>query len=89
MRCAYLAAGRTGYFGQVTVDNLEAARAVCFADHGLAHRATEPHLARGILEILSNRIAAQAAAAELSALVADRYNVARMAEDIEGVYSVS
>lgn len=82
-----LAAGRTGYFGQVTVDNLEAARAVCFADHGrLAHRATEPHLARGILEILSNRIAAQAAAAELSALVADRYNVARMAEDIEGVY---
>ncbi len=82
-----VAFGRTGYFGIVTPDNLESARAVCFADHGrLTPRVSALRVADDVTWLLRDRAAARRDAEAIRGLIAERYSVDRMAEDLEGIY---
>ncbi len=82
-----IAFGSTGYFGIVTPDNLEGARAVCFADHGhLPARVSALRLADDLIWLLKDRAAARRDAEAIRAALAERYSVDRMAEQIEHVY---
>ncbi len=82
-----VAFGRTGYFGIVTPDNLEGARAVCFADHGhLPARVSALRLADDLNWLLKDRAAARRDTEAIRAALAERYSVDRMAEQIEQVY---
>jgi len=89
MCCAVptLAAGRTGYWGPVTPDNFEAARALCFADHGRApFPLSVDRLAQDLLATLSHWEEARRRAQTIREWIEERYSVARMAEHIEGLY---
>ncbi len=82
-----IAFGRTGYFGIVTPDNFEDARAVCFADHGhLPARVSALRLADDLIWLLKDRAARRHDAEEIRAALAERYSVDRLAEQIELVY---
>ncbi|HSG82529.1 MAG TPA: glycosyltransferase [Gemmatimonadota bacterium] len=81
-----IAFGRTGYFGVVTPDNLEAARAVCFADHGRLPDVTPQRFAGDLVALLGDIPAARATAAAVRDVVAVKYSVERMVDHIEGVY---
>ena len=81
-----IAFGRTGYFGVVTPNNYEAARAVCFADHGHLPSSSREQLAGDICGILQDKAAALSTAEGVRALIAELYSVERMVEQIEGVY---
>ncbi len=82
-----LAFGRTGYFGIVTPDNLESARAVCFADHGrLTPRVSALRVADDVTWLLRDRAAARRDAEAIRQLIAERYSVDRMAEHLENIY---
>ena len=81
-----IAFGRTGYFGIVTPENYEAARAVCFADHGHLPNSNREQLAGDICKVLQDKAAALSTAESVRALIVERYSVERMVEQIEGVY---
>jgi glycosyltransferase involved in cell wall biosynthesis len=82
-----IAFGRTGYFGLVTPDNFERARAVCFADHGHLRRDLgADELAGDLVSLLSDLPAARMQAAEVRKTITERYNVESMVEQIESVY---
>jgi len=81
-----IAAGRTGFFGVVSPDNFEAARALCFADHG-----TSPatNAAASFLHEVNTLLADPAASARATAnaaLIRSRYSVAPMVTDLERIY---
>lgn len=82
-----LAAGRTGYFGPVTLSRFQAARALCFADHG---RSPEPLSAglflRDLAPLLVDRRGAIGASSACADMISSEYSVARMAEDMEKIY---
>lgn len=82
-----IAAGRTGYFGRVTPDKFEAARALCFADHGHSPMPLSSGLfVNDIGAILDDITTARKIAADCASLIAANYSVAKMAEDIEQIY---
>jgi glycosyltransferase involved in cell wall biosynthesis len=81
-----IAFGRTGYFGIITPENYEAARAVCFADHGHLPSSSRERLAGDICKVLQDKAAALSTAEGVRALIAERYSVERMVEQIEAVY---
>jgi glycosyltransferase involved in cell wall biosynthesis len=82
-----IAAGRTGYFGLVSPANFEAARALCFADHGASPAANTPEgFMRDIAGVLMDSTAAARTAAENVALIEKKYSVAPMAADMERIY---
>ena len=81
-----IAFGRTGYFGAVTRDNLEAARAVCFADHGRLPDISAQRLAADLVSLLADRSAALRSAEEVRHVIEEKYSVERMVDHIEGVY---
>ncbi len=82
-----IAAGRTGYFGAVTPENFEPARALCFADHGASPAAnTAGAFVRDLTAILADLPAAEHTAAENVTLIDSRYSVAPMAADMERIY---
>lgn len=81
-----IAFGRTGYFGIVTPGNYEAARAVCFADHGHLPNPSREQLAGDICALLQDKAAALSTAEGVRAVIAGRYSVDRMVEQIEDVY---
>ncbi len=82
-----VAFGGTGYFGIVTPDNLESARAVCFADHGrLTPRVSALRVADDVTWLLGDRAAARRDAEAIRRLIAERYSVDRMAEHLEAIY---
>jgi glycosyltransferase involved in cell wall biosynthesis len=81
-----IAAGRTGYFGLVTPENFEAARALCFADHGTSP-ATNSAAAfvQEVNAVLADRTAS-ARAADNAALIRSHYSVEYMVADLEKIY---
>jgi glycosyltransferase involved in cell wall biosynthesis len=81
-----IAFGRTGYFGVVSPDNLEAARAVCFADHGRLPNVSPRELADELTRLLHDIPAARKTAEAVRSLVAEKYSVERMVDHVEGVY---
>ena len=82
-----IAFGRTGYFGVVAAENLERARAVCFADHGrLPGRTCPQKVAGDLISLLSDSGAARRSAAAVRALIARDYSVEGMIDQIEAAY---
>jgi glycosyltransferase involved in cell wall biosynthesis len=81
-----IAFGRTGYFGIVTPDSYEAARAVCFADHGRLPKTTTSGFAADVIRLLSDLPAARQAAGAVRQIIAAKYTVDHMIDHIEGVY---
>lgn len=82
-----LAAGRTGYFGLVSPPNFEAARALCFADHGRSpHSMSASRFVEELPKLLSDPAAARRAAQANAALIAEKYSVSKMAEQMEQLY---
>jgi glycosyltransferase involved in cell wall biosynthesis len=82
-----IAFGRTGYFGIVTPENFEDARAVCFADHGHLSTETTPRkLANDLTMLLGNPTAARQTAEAVRSVIARSYSVEGMVEQIESVY---
>ena len=82
-----IAAGRTGYFGPVGPANFDAARALCFADHGRAPSALSPDaFVRDLGAMLTAPIEARSASRRCAQFIATDYSVARMAETMEGLY---
>jgi len=83
-----IAYGRTGYFGLVTPDNFERARAVCFADHGrgLPPRVTPRRFATDIISLLEDAPGARRRAAEVRSIIVDRYSDRHMVEQVETLY---
>jgi glycosyltransferase involved in cell wall biosynthesis len=82
-----IAAGRTGYFGLVSPARFEAARALCFADHGASPAANAADaFVRDIATVLADPGAAERAAAENVALIAQNYSLDPMAADMEEIY---
>jgi phosphatidylinositol alpha-1,6-mannosyltransferase len=83
-----IAYGRTGYFGPVTPENFERARALCFADHGrgLPSTVQPERLADDIISLLSDREAARRRAEEIRSIIAERYSVERMVDLVESLY---
>lgn len=81
-----IAYGRTGYFGIVTPDNFERARALCFADHGRLSDASPHSFAADLVKVLRGLPAARGKAAEVRDIIASRYSVERMVDHIEGIY---
>jgi glycosyltransferase involved in cell wall biosynthesis len=82
-----VAYGRTGYFGIVTPENYEQARAVCFADHGPDRAAvTTEDLAGDLVSLLSDIPAARREARQIRTVIQERYGVDPMVDQIEGVY---
>jgi glycosyltransferase involved in cell wall biosynthesis len=79
--------GRTGYFGIVTPENYEGARAACFADHGPDRAAvTAEELAYDFVSLLSDMPAARREARQIRTIIQERYGVDPMVDQIEGVY---
>jgi len=82
-----IAYGRTGYFGTVTPANFEEARAVCFADHGnLPFDPTPEELADDLIALLVDPAASRRVAEEVRSVIAEKYSVEDMVEQIESVY---
>jgi glycosyltransferase involved in cell wall biosynthesis len=82
-----IAAGRTGYFGPVTPANFEAARALCFADHGATREANSAAaFVRDIPDILRKPSVAERTAWENAALIESKYGVGPMTTDMERIY---
>jgi glycosyltransferase involved in cell wall biosynthesis len=82
-----VAYGRTGYFGVVTPENYEQARAVCFADHGPDRaEVTRQVLADDLVSLLSDPPAARREAQQIRSIIQERYGIDRMVDQIEGVY---
>ncbi len=82
-----IAAGRTGYFGFVTPDNFEAARRLCFADHGRSPSTMSAEcFARDIPALLANPELYRQGTAGNAALIARNYSVASMAGQMEEIY---
>jgi glycosyltransferase involved in cell wall biosynthesis len=81
-----VAFGRTGYFGVVTRDNLEHARAVCFADHGRLRDISADRFAADLVDLLAENAAARRTAKEVRSAVEEKYSVERMVDHVEGVY---
>ncbi|NNG16537.1 MAG: hypothetical protein HKM89_08655, partial [Gemmatimonadales bacterium] len=82
-----VAYGRTGYFGIVTPENYEEARAVCFADHGPDRaEVTTEDLADDLVSLLSDPRGARREAQQIRTIIQERYGVDRMVDQIEGVY---
>jgi len=82
-----LAAGRTGYFGLVTPANFEAARALCFADHGCSPEPVTPEVFLRDLPDLLNRAEEHRRQALVAAdFVAERLSIARMTVEMEEIY---
>jgi glycosyltransferase involved in cell wall biosynthesis len=82
-----LAAGRTGFFGIVGVENIEAARAICFADHGVSPQAAVPtSFLETVPALFSDIGLAKARALATAGYIAKNYSISRMAEQMEGVY---
>ncbi|NIR42732.1 MAG: glycosyltransferase family 4 protein [Gemmatimonadetes bacterium] len=81
-----IAYGRTGYFGIVTPDNFERARALCFADHGRLPAARPETFAADLVALLRDPAAARRAAAEARNIIATNYSVERMVDHVESVY---
>jgi glycosyltransferase involved in cell wall biosynthesis len=79
--------GRTGYFGIVTPENYEEARAACFGDHGPDRAAaTTEEVADDLVSLLSDMPAARREARRIRTIIQERYGVDRMVDQIEGVY---
>jgi len=84
---ATLAAGRTGYFGLVTPDNFEAARRLCFADHGKSPSIMSAEcFARDVTALLADPDRTRQRVAGNAALIAENYSVASMSEQMESIY---
>jgi glycosyltransferase involved in cell wall biosynthesis len=82
-----IAFGRTGYFGIVTPENYEAARAVCFADHGrLPTDKPTKRLAEDLTSLLADLPAARRSVERVRTTIAQRYSTDRMVEHIAAVY---
>ena len=82
-----IAAGRTGFFGLVSPAGFEAARALCFADHGMSPAANDAAaFVRDIAAVLADPAAAARTAAENVALIGQKYSLAPMAIDMEKIY---
>lgn len=82
-----LAAGRTGYFGLVTPATFEAARALCFADHGRSPKAMgAAPFVEEMPALFADLATAKARALETAAVVAARTSVPRMAAQMEQLY---
>lgn len=81
-----IAFGRTGYFGLVTAENFQLARAVCFADHGRLPAADAAGLAAELIPILRERDASRRAARPAAELVVRDHSVRRMSDDMIEVY---
>jgi len=82
-----IAAGKAGYFGPVTPENLEEAEQLHFADHA-AHTSTTPAcLAADLIPLLSDpgRAADLGRFGRRTAL--SRYSTARLADDVETIYA--
>lgn len=82
-----IAAGRTGYFGRVQPARFDAAKAICFADHGRSPSALS---AEGFLQDLSFTLAhlteARAESGLIARRIAEEFTVAKMTEDMESLY---
>ena len=81
-----IAAGKGGYFGPVRAENLEQAEVSCFADHGELSPLSPESLAADLGQLLSysgelRRLGAFGREAALA-----RYEVSRVAEEVEGTY---
>lgn len=82
-----IAAGRTGYFGLVTPGNFEAARAICFADHGRSPAPNHPEPFRRDLQAsLSDLAEGRRIALANTALIQARYGVPPMISAMETIY---
>jgi glycosyltransferase involved in cell wall biosynthesis len=82
-----LAAGRTGYFGLVTPDNFDAARRLCFADHGRSPSSMSGEgFIKDILRILAQPDSSRKIATGNAELIAGSFSVARMSEQMEEIY---
>ncbi len=81
-----IALGRTGYFGPVTPENFDAARAVCFADHGRLPRVARRRLVEDLVALVRGVSAARAIADAVGSIVSAEYNLDKMAVHIEGIY---
>ncbi len=82
-----IAAGRTGYFGLVTPENFEPARALCFADHGASPEKLRPDLfVRDIAQVLENPSATSLLTSATTSLINSRYSVSTMAREMEQIY---
>jgi phosphatidylinositol alpha-1,6-mannosyltransferase len=82
-----VAFGRTGYFGVVTPDNFEAARAVCFGDHGrLPTDRTVERLVEDLTSLLADLPAARRSAQRVRATIAQCYSTDCMVEHTATVY---
>lgn len=82
-----IAYGRTGYFGRVTTENFEEARAVCFGDHGALPRVNPvAHLLDDLRAVLRDRVGAREEAKAVREHVVERYGIASMADDMERIY---
>jgi glycosyltransferase involved in cell wall biosynthesis len=82
-----VAFGRTGYFGIVTPENFEAARAVCFGDHGrLPTEHTAERLVEDLTSLLADLPAARRSAERVRTTIAQSYSTDRMVEHIATVY---
>ncbi|MBI3944948.1 MAG: glycosyltransferase [Armatimonadetes bacterium] len=83
-----IAAGRTGYLGRVAPEGLEAARAVCFADHGRLPRAVAAaRFLEEIPPILADPDARHPACQALREAVARSYDVAAMVTSLDRIYA--
>lgn len=75
-----IAAGRTGYHGLVSPENFEKGRATCFGDHGKPPFSLSANrMAQDVKKALKNPL-------EVSQIVAQNYDVARMTEGTEAIY---
>lgn len=82
-----IAAGRTGYFGPVSVGNFDAAHDVLFADHGKCSQpAVAATLERAINGVLDDRAKWQADADGLARLMAEKFTPKCAAESLRRIY---
>ncbi len=83
-----IAAGRTGYFGHVTPENFEHARALCFGDHGQSPEKNTPEVfLRDLTLLLETPAPARQNASALATLIRTRYSIAPMAAEMETIYA--
>jgi|FaiFalDrversion3_1042247.scaffolds.fasta_scaffold00372_4 glycosyltransferase involved in cell wall biosynthesis len=81
-----IAFGRTGYFGIVTPDNFEAARSVCFGDHGRCQtKAILQALVNDIRFLLTNEDA-RSIALDNRHIIEAKYSLNQMAAQMEEIY---
>ncbi len=81
-----VAAGKGGYFGIVTPENLNEADGSCFADHEDVGAVTPETLRQDLFALLHNRCEAEQLGAFGRKTAETRYGAARLATDAEALY---